>query len=175
MMRNGIRSLHAAWGPVLPEESPQSPRQLRALHAQFILMGSDKEPSFLAPFGVRWISMERLSAGSGRRCANPADSIRLTNSTVVWWRSRRRAASSPIVGRNTGGQSLQGKQSLVLLRLDRVLSSLLLAEMQKQPQMVPKLGERLELAQGKICMSIHINIVSRYNRHTRDRGSDERR
>jgi len=43
------------------------------------------------------------------------------------------------------GQSLQREQSLVLLRLDRVLSSLLFTEMKKQPQVAPELGQRLEL------------------------------
>lgn len=46
-------------------------------------------------------------------------------------------------GMSRGGKTLESEQGLMLLRLDSMTPGLHLAEMQKLPELIPKLGELL--------------------------------
>lgn len=60
------------------------------------------------------------------------------------------------------GQSLNGKQQLVLLRLDAILFCVGFAEMKEPANLPPEFGQIAVLVVGKVSVSAHICIVTRY-------------
>ena len=68
----------------------------------------------------------------------------------------------PDGGFHTLGQALHGEQQLMLMRLDVMLLRGSFAEMKELPDLPPELGQIAVLIGGKIAVTRHIYIVSRY-------------
>jgi len=112
--------------------------------------GSEPDPDLALVFDAR----------SSRNCATGLQPIHQFNGAVVLDKESR--GNLPDGGLYALGKSLDCEQQLVLLRFDVVFFRKSFAEMKELPDLTPELGQIAVLIGGKVAVTAHIYIVSRY-------------
>src|ERR1700728_2960487 len=112
--------------------------------------GSEPDPDFALVFDAR----------SSRNSATGLEPVHQFDSAVVLDKETR--GNLPDGGLYALGKSLDCEQQLMLLRFDVVFFCKSLAEMKELPDLTPELGQIAVLIGGKVAVTVHIYIVTRY-------------
>jgi hypothetical protein len=112
--------------------------------------GSEPNPDFALIFDTR----------SSRNRATCLEPIHQFNGAVVLDKKTR--GNFPDSGLYAFGKSLDCEQQLVLLRFDAVFFCQCLAEVKELADLTPELGQIAVLIGGKVAVTAHIYIVTRY-------------
>jgi hypothetical protein len=101
-----------------------------------------------------------FNAGDSRDGAGGLQAVHQFDSAVMLKEEAR--GNLPNGRLYTFGKALHGQQQLMLLRLDAMLPGRGFTEMEELPDLAAELGQIVVLAGGKVSVTGHIYIVTRY-------------
>ena len=109
------------------------------------------DPDFALVFGAR----------SSRDCARDLKTVHQFDGAVML--DEESCGNFPNRGLYALGKALDGKQQLMLLRLDVILLCRGFTEMKELPDLPPELSQIAVLIGGQVAVIAHMYIVTRYN------------